>query len=81
MKLYWVSMIIQNKDDKKAWLCAMSSGDIKMEESLATIERGRKNNNVLCAWIDQIEENGETVTKSTVFHECYVDAFGNVQKI
>ena len=42
---------------------------------METIERGRGNYRVLSAWIDTFDDDN----KSTVFHECYVDAIGNVE--
>lgn len=43
---------------------------------METIKRGRSNYRVLCAWIDTFDKNND---KSTVFHECYVNAIGNVE--
>lgn len=41
MKLYWVSLLIQDTENSKPWLSAMSSGCVNLEEAMATIERGR----------------------------------------
>lgn len=78
MKLYWVSLIIQDTENSKPWLSAMSSGCVNLEEAMKTIERGRSNYRVLCAWIDTFDENNH---KFTIFHECYVDAIGNVNRL
>ena len=76
MKLYWVSAIIFNEGDRKPWLCAMTNGSVSMEAAMDTINRLKNNHNVLSAWIDTFENN----EKQTVFHECYIDAFGYVTK-
>lgn len=76
MKLYWVSLLIQDKENTKPWLCAMSDGCISLEGAIKIIEKGRSNYRVLSAWIDIFDESGN---KSTVFHECYVNAIGNVE--
>lgn len=77
MKLYWVSLLIQDTENSRPWLSAMSSGCISLEEAMEAIERGRGNYRVLSAWIDMFDESGN---KSTVFHECYVNAIGNVEQ-
>ena len=76
MKLYWVSLLIQDTENSKPWLSAMSSGCVSIEKAMETIERGRGNYRVLSALIDTIDESGN---KYTVFHECYVNAIGNVE--
>lgn len=75
MKLYWVSLLIQDTENSKPWLCAMSNGCVSLEEAMKTIERGRNDYRVLSAWID-IFDGGN---KFTVFHKCYVNAIGNVE--
>lgn len=76
VKLYWVSLLIQDTENSKLWVSAMSSGCTNLEEAMETIDRGRNNYRVLSAWIDIFDESGN---KSTVFHECYVNAIGNVE--
>ena len=77
-KLYWVSAIIQNWNDRKAWLCPMSEGVFSLDEALEVIQRLKDNNyNVLVAWIDETDENNN---KKVVFHECYIDMFGNTRR-
>ena len=78
MELYWVSLIIQDTENSKPWLSAISSGCVSLEEAMETIKRERDNYRVLCAWIDIFDENNY---KSTVFHESYVDAIGNVDRL
>lgn len=74
-KLYWVSAIIQNEYDKKAWLCAMTDGVLSLDKAMEVIERTRENHKVLSAWVDVFDENK---VKQTVFHECYINVFGNL---
>ena len=76
MNLYWVSLLIQDTEHSKPWLCSMSSGCTSLDEAMKTISIGRKNYRVLCAWVDIFNENE---TKFTVFHECYVDAIGHIE--
>lgn len=78
MKQFWVSAIIQDPDDKRAWCCAMNDSVSSIEEAKETIERARKNFTVLSAWVDVFDESN---VKQTVLHECYVDAFGKVEKV
>ena len=74
-KLYWVSLLIQDTENSKPWLLAMSSGCTSFKEAINMIKKGRSNYRVLCAWIDTFDEREN---KSTVFHECYVNAIGTV---
>ena len=76
MKLYWVSLLIQDTEKSKPWVCAMSDGCISLEQALKTVQTGKQNHIVLSAWIDVFDDNNN---KSTVFHECYVDAVGNIE--
>lgn len=76
MKLYWVSMLIQDTENSKPWLSAMSSGCTNLVEAMGIIKKGRSNYRVLSAWIDTFNKNDD---KTTVFHECYVNAIGNVK--
>ena len=77
MVLYYVSAIIQNEDDAKPWLCAMTDGVISLENAMEVIARARTNHNVLSAWVDMFDENN---VKQTVFHEYYIDILGNINK-
>lgn len=74
-KLYWVSAIIQGYNNKKPWLCAMNEGQINFDESMSIINRLRDNYDVLSAWIDTFDVSGE---KKTVYHDCYINAFGDL---
>ena len=78
MTQYWVSLLIQDNENSKPWLSAMTNSCSSMDEAKKTIYRGRKNFRVLSAWIDTFDKNNN---KSTVFHECYVDAIGHVNQI
>lgn len=75
MKLYWVSAIVQNKDDKNPWLRAMSEGELSIGKAMTVIDRLKANNTVLSVWIDVFDENG---IKDTVYHDCYINAFGDL---
>ena len=77
MKLYYVSAIIQNEGDAKPWLCAMTDSVISLENAMEVITRARTNHNVLSAWIDMFDENN---VKQTVFHECYINMLGDINK-
>lgn len=72
--LFWVSLIIQEDEKTKPWLCSKSTGFLTIEEAHKEIQFMKENYRVLSAWID-IHNNEE---KKTVFHECYIDTFGNI---
>lgn len=74
VKLFWVSGIVQNESDKKPWLLAMSEGELTMDKAKESINFMKENYNVLSVWIDTFDENN---VKETVFHECFIDAFGH----
>lgn len=76
MKLYWVSLLIQDKENTKPWLCAMSDGCISLEGAIKLIEKGKQNYRVLSAWVDTFDTNNQKVI---AFHECYVNAIGNIE--
>ena len=42
------------------------------------IDTYRKNRRVLSAWINIFDSD---MNKTTVFHECYIDALGNVKGV
>lgn len=69
MMLYWVSAIIQNEDDKRAWLLSMNDSATSIEDAKEIINKIKTNNIVLSAWIDIFDNND----KYTVFHEAYVN--------
>ena len=76
--LYWVSAIVLNDNDKRPWCLPISDGCSNLDKAFDLIKSIRKNNNVLSAWVDTFDENDN---KTTVYHECFVDAVGNVDKI
>lgn len=76
MKLYWVSLLIQNTENSKPWLCAMTDSKTSLESAIETIKRGRENYRVLSAWIDTFDENNQ---KETVYHHCYINAIGDLE--
>jgi hypothetical protein len=75
--LYWVSAIVQNDTDDKAWLLSMSDSVISLEKAMDTINWIRTHHKTLSVWIDVFDENNN---KQTIFHECYVNVFGYVDK-
>lgn len=75
MKFYWVSLLIQDNEHSKPWLCSMTDSCVSIDDAMDTIRKGRDNYRVLSAWVDAFDKDNE---KHTVFHECYVDAVGNV---
>lgn len=77
MKQYWLSLIIQNEGDKKAWLCAMTDSYSSVDSAMKAITKARKNHNVLSAWIDTFDKDNK---KQTVLHWCFVNSLGNVDK-
>lgn len=78
MKLYWVSMIIQDGEGRRPWLCAFTDGISSLSVAIGRISIMREHHEVLTAWIDVFDEHNN---KSTIFHECYVDVLGNVEKV
>lgn len=78
MKQYWVSVIIQNENDKKVWCSKMENCVLDIETAMELIQRIRKNYTVLSAWVDTFDENDK---KHIVFHECYINALGHVEKV
>ena len=75
MRLYWVSAIVQNEEDKKPTLLAMSSGEPNIDKAKEVVNHLKENYTVLSVWIDTFDENNN---KTTVFHDCYINAFGNI---
>lgn len=75
MKQYWVSVIVQGEEDRRAWSIAFTDSVSSIDAGLEAIHKTRKNYTVLSAWIDTFDENN---VKHTVFHECYVNALGYV---
>lgn len=75
MKLYWVSAIIQDKHDKRAWRCSLTDGCLSMEEAFHALNVMKSQHTVLFAWIDETDDRGMRM----LFNECYVDTLGNVR--
>lgn len=75
MRLYWVSAIVQSERDKNPCLLAMSSGESNIDKAKEVVNHLKENHAVLSVWIDTFDENDN---KTTVFHECYIDAFGKI---
>lgn len=77
MNRYYVSTIIQNKDDKRAWLCSITDCVLSIEKAIELVEFMRRNHTVLSAWVDCFDKTGSKI----VFHECYVDVLGQVDQV
>lgn len=75
-ELYWVSALIY-EEGKKPWLLALSDSCIGLDKAMEAVKDIRSKHNVISAWIDKF--HGDDV-KTTVFHECYVNAFGYTVK-
>jgi hypothetical protein len=73
MKLYWVSMIIQDTENSKPWVNAISEGYSSIEEAKEVIKRAKTKYRVLSAWI----ETHTNCVKKTIFHEHYINSVGN----
>jgi len=74
---FWVEAIVQNKNESKPLLCKIMDYGKTLEEAMEIIAQFKNNYNVLSVWIDKFDKNKE---KHTIFHECYIDAFGNISK-
>ena len=72
MKLYFVSAIIQNPYNAKAWCCAVNDAKSNLSQAMELVGWMKNNHRVLSIWIDEFDDKQKTV----VFHECYVDCFG-----
>ena len=70
--MYYVSVIIQDKNDKRAWRCSDCDGSKDFESAKELIEKYRSQHTVLAAWITD-----ETAQKLRHF-KCYVDITGRV---
>lgn len=77
MKRYYVSAIIREKDDVRAWMLPFYKCAFNLEKAMEQIEFMRSNYTVLSIWVDCIDENNR---KSVLFHECYVDVLGRVRR-
>ena len=77
MREYWVSAIIQNDSDNKAWLLSMTDSVPSLERAIEAINRTKVTHRVLSAWVDIFDDSNN---KHTVFHECYVNIVGNVNR-
>lgn len=77
MNLYWVSLLIQDTDKSKPWLCAMTDGCTSLDRAMDVISSCRKKYRVLSAWVDTFNSKNN---KNTVFHECYVNSCGMIKQ-
>lgn len=77
IQLYWVSVLEQPNETDKPIHIGMQNACVSMEEAKALIESCRIIFRILSAWIDTFDEDNK---KTTVYHACYIDAAGNVEK-
>lgn len=77
MKLYYASVIIQDSENSKPWSCSMQDSNTTIKDAKEIILKARKNFRVLSAWIDTYDGANNKVT---VFHECYVNFIGEVER-
>lgn len=75
MELYWVSLLIQDTENSKPWLCAIGDSCLSLEKAKEVIEKGKSTYRVLSVWVDTFDDDN---VKTTVFHECYVNTLGMI---
>ena len=75
--MYWVSAIVQYDETSKPRLCAKSNGHFKLDSAKEEVEWMLANYRVWSIWID--EHDTKTGKKlGVVYHECYLDQFGDL---
>lgn len=74
--MYWVNAIVLNLGTRKPCHIANSTACEDLNQAKSMISRLSNQFELISAWIDKIEDD----VKITVFHECYVDALGNIRK-
>lgn len=77
MNHYWVSAIIQDEGDRKPWLLSLNDCQLSLEEAMKVVAKVKENYRTLSVWVDMFTPNDE---KKVVFHECYIDVFGNINQ-
>lgn len=75
--MYWVSVIIQNEHDVRAWRCSSHDGCNSLDEAMELVNKYRDTSRVLAAWIRE-DSDGES---SLVFFKCYVNIVGEVEAL
>ncbi len=73
--LYWASAIIINENNKKPKLYTTNMGEFNFDKAMTIIDKLKENNIVLSAWIDVFDKDN---IRKTVYHDCFVDIFGNL---
>lgn len=76
-KVYWVTAILLDEVNQRPMSLVIGDCTSSIEEAKSIIQCARSNYTVYSAWVDTLNENKE---KITVFHECYVNALGMVNK-
>lgn len=78
MKLYQVSAIIQNEYNPKPWLYTTGKEELNLSKIIEVVDYIRERNTALSMWIDVYDEDNN---KQTIFHECYVNCFGQINEV
>lgn len=73
---YWVSFIMTDNNSNTVSI-GLSNSFSTIEAAKRAITKQRENYTVLSAWIDEVRGYS---AKTTVFHECYVNAIGSIEK-
>lgn len=74
-RFFWVSAIVQNAGSLKPSLLALNDGYPSLEAAMEVVDHIKEDNTVLSVWVDAFDKDNN---KETVFHECYIDAFGTI---
>lgn len=77
MNRYWVSCIIQDREDSVPWLCACTESNVSLESAMELVEKYKRNFRVISIWIDCYNDADE---KSIVYHEACVSVIGKPKK-
>lgn len=75
--MYWVSVIIQNEHDARAWRCSCHDGYDSFDDAMECVREYRDKHTVLAAWITEDSGDGS----SLVFFKCYVNIVGAVEPL
>ena len=74
---FWVSAIVQYDKTSKPCLCAKSDGHLTLDSAKSEVSWMVANYCVWAIWIDEHDaKTGEKL--GVVYHECYLDQFGDL---
>ena len=80
---YWTNFILRRTDrytkETKIWHSPTTSPFNTLDETRNEIQlmRNRDDFDVISAWVDAYDNENN---KTTVFHDCYINFVGNVEK-